>query len=158
MKENATRGPEGGRRRFLQWYLGTSLGALLASVLYPVLRFLTPPEAAEATTNEVEAGPTNDPELLEKGYKILRFGAEPVILVRVEEGQYRAFAATRTHLDCIVEYDAEHRRILCNCHGGEYDLTGRNVGGPPPRPLAPYRVDVASRGPGQLSMIVVSKA
>jgi Rieske Fe-S protein len=114
---------------------------------------------AEATTNEVEAGPTNDPELLEKGYKIIRFGAEPVILVRVDEGEYRAFAATCTHLDCIVEYDAGPRRIVCNCHGGEYDLTGRNVGGPPPRPLAPYRVDVASRGrPGQPAMIVVSKA
>lgn len=146
------------RRGFLRWYLGTSVGALLASILYPVLRFLTPPEVAEATTNEVEAGPTNDPELLEKGYKILRFGAEPVILVRVDEGEYRAFSATCTHLDCIVEYQSGPRRIWCNCHGGEYDLTGRNVGGPPPRPLTPYQVHVASRGSGTPAMIVVSKA
>lgn len=158
MTSTATPEPDKSRRGFLRWYLGTSLAALLASVLYPVLRFLTPPEVAEATTNEVEAGPTNDPELLAKGYKIIRFGPEPVILVRVDEGEYRAFAATCTHLDCIVEYDAGPRRILCNCHGGEYDLTGRNVGGPPPRPLAPYKVDVASRGPGQAAMIVVSKA
>jgi cytochrome b6-f complex iron-sulfur subunit len=146
------------RRGFLRWYLGASVGGLLASVLYPVLRFLTPPVVAEATTQEVEAGPTNDPELLAKGYKIVRFGSDPVILVRADEGVYHAFSATCTHLDCIVEYQPDQRRIWCNCHGGEYDLTGRNVAGPPPRPLTPYRVDVASRGAGMPGMIVVSKA
>jgi cytochrome b6-f complex iron-sulfur subunit len=158
MAKPADSRPEGSRRRFLRGYLGASLGALAASIVYPVLRFLTPPEVAEATLHEVEAGPANDPELLEKGYKIVRFGAEPVILVRVDEGEYRAFSATCTHLDCIVEYQPGARRIWCNCHGGEYDLTGRNVAGPPPRPLTPFQVHVASRGAGAPAMIVVSKA
>jgi hypothetical protein len=26
-------------------------------------------------------------------------------------------------------------RFICPCHGGVYDLLGRRVGGPPPRPL-----------------------
>jgi len=145
------------RRGFLEWFLRTSVGALVAMVVYPVLRFLTPPEVSEATTGQVEAGQTNDPELLENGYKILRFGAEPVILVRVAEDDFRAFTATCTHLDCIVEYDKGERRILCNCHGGEYDLTGRNVGGPPPRPLTAYRVNLVATA-GQPATIVVSRA
>lgn len=145
------------RRRFLTWFLGTSAGALLAMILYPVARFLTPPDVAEATTDEVDAGTTNDPELVEHGYKILRFGAEPVILVKAAEDDYRAFSATCTHLDCIVEYESDKKRIWCNCHGGEYDLTGRNVGGPPPRPLTPFVVNLASRGPGQPAAIVVSR-
>lgn len=149
---------DGGRRGFLQWFLGTSAGALVAMILYPVVRFLTPPDIAEATTNQVDAGTTNDPELLENGYKILRFGAEPVILVRVSEEDYRAFSATCTHLDCIVEYQPKAKRIWCNCHSGEYDLTGRNVAGPPPKPLTAYTVNVASRGPGQPGTIVVSRA
>ena len=127
-------------------------------IFYPVIRFLTPPEVAEATTHEVEAGSTNDPELLEHGYKIVRFGAEPVILVRVDEGDYRAFSATCTHLDCIVEYQKKKNRIWCNCHNGEYDLTGRNIAGPPPRPLAPFQVNIASRGVGQPGTIVVSRS
>lgn len=146
--------PSSSRRGFLGWFLGTSVGALLLSVLYPVLRFLSPPNIPEATTNQVEAGTTRDSELVEKGYKIVRFGAEPVLLVRVSETDYRAFAATCTHLDCIVEYQAREKRIWCNCHNGEYDLNGRNVGGPPPRPLERYEVHIVAKGDAPASLIV----
>jgi cytochrome b6-f complex iron-sulfur subunit len=146
------------RRRFLNWFLGSSVAALCASIAYPILRFLSPPRVPEATTNRVEAGATNDPELLERGYKIVRFGSEPVIVIRVAEGDFRAFSATCTHLDCIVEFHRRESRIWCNCHNGEYDLTGRNVGGPPPRPLERYEVHVVGGGPGGAGTVVVSRA
>lgn len=147
-----------GRRSLLNWFLGTSLGALAGSILYPVLRLLSPPQVPEATTHQVEAGATNDPELLEKGFRIVRFGAEPVILIRAGEGDYRAFAATCTHLDCIVEFQPDRRRIWCNCHSGEYDLNGRQVAGPPPRPLAPYTVHLVADAAGGAQKIVISRA
>jgi Rieske Fe-S protein len=149
--------PEIGRRRFLNWFLGSAVGAFLVSVLYPVLRFVSPPVVPESSTAEVEAGPTNDPELLEKGFKIVRFGAEPVIVLRVSDTDYRAFAATCTHLDCIVEYRKGQQLIWCNCHNGQYDLTGKNIAGPPPRPLAAYRVNLVAKGAGQPPTIVVGK-
>jgi hypothetical protein len=34
------------RRQLLNWFLGTSFGALIASVIYPVLRYMTPPKIA----------------------------------------------------------------------------------------------------------------
>ncbi|HEX6202653.1 MAG TPA: ubiquinol-cytochrome c reductase iron-sulfur subunit [Thermoanaerobaculia bacterium] len=145
------------RRRILNWFLGTSVGALTASAAYPVARFVSPPEVPESTANEVDAGPVNDPELLEKGFKIVRFGQEPVIVLAVAEGEYRAFAATCTHLDCIVEYRQAQQVIWCNCHDGVYDLHGRNVAGPPPRPLQPYQVHVVARG-SQPASLVISKA
>jgi Rieske Fe-S protein len=146
------------RRRALNWFLGTSVGALFASIVYPVLRYISPPIVPEATTAQVEAGSTNDPDLVEKGFKILRFGAEPVILLRVSETDYRAFTATCTHLDCIVEYHKTDRVIWCNCHNGQYDLNGRNVAGPPPKPLTPLQVHVVSRGAGQPGSLVVSRS
>lgn len=146
-----------GRRSFLGWFLGTSTGALLVSVLYPVLRFVSPPRVPEAATNQVEAGSTHDPELLEKGFKIVRFGAEPVILIRLSETEFRAFTATCTHLDCIVEYRPGVRKIWCNCHDGQYDLNGRNVAGPPPRPLTPFTVHVVGQGPGKPGTLVVAR-
>lgn len=149
--------PEPGRRRFLNWLLGTSLGALGAAVLFPVFRFVSPPVIPEASTNQVEAGPTNGPELREKGFKIIRFGAEPVILLTVAEGEYRAFAATCTHLDCIVTYQQARSRIFCNCHNGIYDLNGAVNGGPPPKPLEPYKVNIVSGGAGKPGTIVVSR-
>lgn len=146
------------RRSFLNWFLGTSVGALFVSVAYPVARFVSPPRIPEASTNQVEAGLTSDPQLVEKGFKIVRFGLEPVILVKVSELEYRAFSATCTHLDCIVEYQKDKSRIWCNCHGGAYDLTGRNVAGPPPRPLTGYKVNVATKGAGEPGSIVITKA
>lgn len=145
-------------RRFVNWLLGGSVGALFGAAIYPVLRFLIPPEIPEATTNQVEAGPTNDPELLENGFKIVRFGLEPVLLVRVAEGDYRAFAGVCTHLDCIVEFQQPEQRIWCNCHNGEYDLNGQQVAGPPPRPLERFEVGLVPNGPGQPATIVVSRA
>ena len=144
------------RRRILNWFLGTAVGALVASVLYPVVRFVIPPEVPESTTNEVSL-PANDPALRQDGFKIVRFGQEPVIVVKVSEQEYRAFAATCTHLDCIVEYRQSERVIWCNCHDGAYDLHGINIAGPPPRPLESYQahlVQSETQGP----QIIVSKA
>jgi Rieske Fe-S protein len=146
-----------GRRAILNWFLGTSAGGLLASVLYPVLRYVSPPIVPEASTAQVDAGPTNDPELLDRGFKILRFGADPIILVRASETEFRAFTATCTHLDCIVEFRKPEQLFWCNCHNGRYDLSGRNVAGPPPKPLTPLKVQIATGAPGQPSTIVVSK-
>ena len=145
------------RRQILNWFLGTSFGALIASVVYPVLRYMTPPKIAEAATNQIEAGQVNDPQLMERGYKIVRFGAEPVILVKAADNDFRAFSATCTHLDCIVGFQKERNRIWCNCHGGTYDLTGRNVAGPPPRPLTAFKVNLVAKS-GGAPTIVVSKA
>ena len=122
-------GPKVGRRRFLNWFVGTSFGAMCVAVVYPVLRYVSPPNIPEAATNQVEAGAVNDPVFFDKGYKIVRFGPEPVILVKVSDTDFRAFSATCTHLDCIVGYAKEKGSIACNCHGGQYDLTGRKSEG-----------------------------
>lgn len=148
----------GGRRRFLEWFLRTSVGAVVVAVFYPVFRFLSPPRIPEASTHQVEAGSVNDPEFLDKGFKIVRFGQDPVIVIRVSEREFKACSATCTHLDCVVEYRKEKNRIWCNCHNGQYDLNGRNVAGPPPRPLTPFKVDLVSKGSGQAAIVVVSKA
>lgn len=144
------------RRGFVNWFLGTSLGALIASVIYPVARFISPPRIAEASMQQMEAGDTSDPVLLTKGFKIIRFGMDPVIVLRVAENDIRAFSATCTHLDCIVGYQSDRQRLFCNCHGGCYDLTGRNISGPPPRPLTAFKVNLVPKGAS--STIVVSKA
>lgn len=153
----STGSPIPARRRFLNWLLGTSAGALVAAIAFPVARFVSPPRIPEAETNQVEGGLTDDPEFLDKGFKIIRFGADPVILIRVADGDYRAFTAICTHLNCIVDYRKDKQLIWCWCHNGIYDLTGRNIGGPPPRPLTPFAVHLVPQGDGQAQRLVVSK-
>ena len=145
------------RRSLLDWMLGTSVGALVLSIAYPVLRYLSPPRVPEATTRQVEAGAVDDPELVERGFKIVRFGAEPVLLIRVATDDFRAFSAACTHLACTVEYQRAEGRIWCHCHNGHYDLTGLNVAGPPPRPLERFTVNRVARGAGQPDGLVVSR-
>jgi cytochrome b6-f complex iron-sulfur subunit len=145
------------RRRFVNRFLGGSFGALIAWILYPVLRFLEPVEVAEAAANQVEAGRTDDPELASTGFKIVPFGNDPVILVRTADGEHRALSATCTHLDCIVEYRREGGLLWCNCHGGQFDLSGQVVGGPPPRPLRPYRVHVVEGDSATPATLVIEK-
>ena len=43
---------------------------------------------------------------------------------------------------CTVQYDQEASVIWCACHNGKFDLNGRVISGPPPRPLEPYQVNV----------------
>jgi Rieske Fe-S protein len=31
---------------------------------------------------------------------------------------------------------------VCPCHGGRYDLSGRNISGPPPAPLTRFPVTI----------------
>ncbi len=159
-KDTEETGPQlenAGRRQMLNWFLGTSLGALLAAVLYPVARFLNPPEVETAATNEADAGIVSDPEFVEKGYKIVRFGNEPVIVIRASESDFRAFSAVCTHLACIVEYSKSTQHIECNCHNGKFNLQGQVAGGPPPRPLAPFKVHLVVQG-GGAPRVIVSRA
>lgn len=128
------------RRSFVGGFLAASVTALAASVFYPVLRFLSPPRIPEATGDRVLAGKVS--ELAGDGWKIFPFGSEPGILVEASSGQYRAYSASCTHLGCTVQFDPPSKRIWCACHNGWYDLEGKNIAGPPPRPLTGYKVQV----------------
>ena len=129
-----------GRRRWLEFMLGSSFVASLTAVFYPILQFVLPPPSGELDTHTVVAGAAD--ELALNTAKIFRFGNKPGLLVRLPEGGYRAFAATCTHLDCTVQYRDREHDIWCACHNGTYDLRGRNLSGPPPRPLEEYAVHV----------------
>jgi Rieske Fe-S protein len=129
-----------GRRRLLDVLLSGGLVAFVAAVFYPVIRYLTPPSAHEAAATSVTAAKVG--ELKPNSGKVFRFGSKPGILVRLPSGEWRAFTAVCTHLQCTVQYRADLELIWCPCHNGRFDLTGRNVSGPPPKPLEAYAVNV----------------
>lgn len=138
------------RRNFLNWILGTGVGALGVSILYPVARYLIPPRVEEAATDQVTLALTPR-DIAPNTGEVFKFGSRPGIIVRTPSGELKAFDGMCTHLDCIVQYRDDISHIWCACHNGHYDLTGRNIQGPPPRPLEEYQVFV------QGDRIVVSK-
>ncbi len=130
------------RRRVIRILLGGGLLASLASFFYPIVRYLVPPPVADLGTDEVVAAKVVD--LRSNSGKIFRFGSRPGLLIMNADGTYRALSATCTHLGCTVQYRPDLREIWCACHNGLYDLDGRNISGPPPRPLEVF--DVHLRG------------
>lgn len=141
----------GTRRGFLNWLLGTSTGAFLLAVLYPVGRYLVPPAVGESTAGSVTL-PIKPEEVKPNSGQIFKFGARPGILIRTPAGELRAFSAVCTHLNCTVQYRPDLSHVWCACHNGHFDLTGKNIAGPPPRPLETFVVN--ARG----NQIVVSKS
>ena len=131
--------PSPPRRSFLDFLLGTSALATLAAIVYPIIRFMAPPQIVESAENSVVAAKIT--EIPPNSGKIFKFGNKPGILVRTAAGELKAFSAVCTHLDCIVQYRDDTKQIWCACHNGQYNLSGKNIGGPPPRPLEEFQVN-----------------
>jgi Rieske Fe-S protein len=128
------------RRTLLRWLLGGGFTASVVSFLYPAVKFMDPPTVPEASTNEVSAGKVQD--LKPNSGKIVKFGSRPALLIRANETEWRAYSAICTHLNCTVQFQDSTRQIWCACHNGFYDLNGKVISGPPPRPLEEYAVHI----------------
>ncbi len=128
------------RRRLVTGILGSGAIATGAAVVYPLARYVLPPKVAEAAVASVVAGKASDFKL--NSGAIFKMGSKPGLLVRLPTGDFRAFSAVCTHLACRVRYLPDVKQIWCACHNGYYDLTGKNVAGPPPRPLEEFSARV----------------
>ncbi len=138
------------RRDFVNTLLYGSASGIAVAALDPVARFIEPPEVAESTAAVVVAAAAD--ELGPNEWKTFPMGSTPGILIHKPDGSYVAFIAVCTHLDCTVQYRGDLTQMWCPCHNGRFDLNGRNVAGPPPRPLEALTVNlrddevVVSRG------------
>jgi len=130
------------RRKFAEMVLGTGLIASAASFLYPILKYLIPPKLPDFGTEAVLAARVS--EIKPNQGIVFRFGSKPGLLVESATGEYTAMIAVCTHLGCTVQYRGDHHDVWCPCHNGVYDIHGRNISGPPPRPL--QALDVQVRG------------
>ncbi len=130
-----------GRRRLLGFLVGSGVMASLVSFVYPILRFVLPPQSGELDADTIAAKAN---ELAVNSAKVFRMGNKPGLLVHMSDGNYRAFSAVCTHLNCTVQYRQREHDIWCACHNGVYNLQGSVVSGPPPKPLEQF--DVHTRG------------
>ncbi len=125
------------RRDFLGYAIGGTAVALGAVAIYPVVKFVQPMESTAPSAVQVGKA-----EKFPRGSsRMVMLGGDPVLVIRMQDGSFRGFVALCTHLNCIVAYSAKNEQIDCPCHGGVYSLEGKNISGPPPRPLK--RVDVS---------------
>ncbi|MBQ2431061.1 MAG: Rieske 2Fe-2S domain-containing protein [Campylobacter sp.] len=61
----------------------------------------------------------------------------------VDGARYIVCIGLCTHLGCIPSYNPSKQLFVCACHGGQFNASGENVFGPPPRPLdiPPFKIE-----------------
>lgn len=66
-----------------------------------------------------------------------------IVVTQPEEGDFKAFSAVCTHMQCLVTA-VQNGVIICPCHGSEFSVRdGSVVRGPAATPLPSVRVHVA---------------
>jgi len=65
-----------------------------------------------------------------------------VFVLRKSQTDVAVFSNVCTHLSCRVNWNTDKKQFICPCHDGRFDLEGKVVAGPPPRPLDQYATKV----------------
>jgi cytochrome b6-f complex iron-sulfur subunit len=122
------------RRSFLK-FLSSILGlGALATLAYPLFRFLSPlvihikVKTVTIPKSEIPAGTGRN----------LLVGETPAIVIHREETGFIVLSRVCTHLGCLVNFNQARQLLICPCHGGTYDLDGNVIAGPPPLPLPKF--------------------
>jgi len=128
--------PKDSSKRHFLWFLGGVGCVWLAGGLYPVYRYMSPQPAPDpfgedgrALVNDITPQQVARPGFGKNG----SYGNRGLIVFRNQQGRLKAFDSKCTHAGCNVAFQGD--KIYCHCHGGTYDLNGKNIAGPPPRPL-----------------------
>lgn len=127
------------RRDFLDVIIKGGLLATLSGMVLPALSYIWPVTRRGPAGGLQEVGKLDDIPVW--GSQKVTLGGSALILLRTPN-EVKAFSAICTHLGCIVDWDDQKRHILCPCHAGIFDVNGRVVSGPPPKPLPEHAVKV----------------
>lgn len=125
------------RRDFFGWVIKSGFLVTLTGMLLPALEYLLPITRRGPASGMKEVARVEDIPIW-SGKKVVLDGSA-LLLIRTPD-KFKVFSAICTHLGCIVDWDEQKREILCPCHAGLFDLEGRVVSGPPPRPLPSHKV------------------
>lgn len=133
------------RRAFLDYSI-RSIGAFITAVIaVPIVGYVVSPAFATKENQWVQVGALNDFKVGEpKSVEFTLFRKDgwvevtdkkTIWVVRQNEKDFSLFNPRCTHLGCAFNWDTQKKQFLCPCHSGIFDLTGKVVGGPPPRAL-----------------------
>jgi cytochrome b6-f complex iron-sulfur subunit len=103
-------------------------------------------ESCKKTDTGTPQGPTVNftLDLSQSANNALNYGGGSVAsngVIVINSGSFfYAVAQACTHQQCNVAYNFSTNNLVCPCHNGTYDLSGKVVSGPPPAPLKSYKV------------------
>ena len=126
------------RRRFLKkvWgalgiVAGVEVVAISAGFFSPSKRNIS-----NGTQNIIAAGKVGDFKL----NSVFPFRSGKFYLVRLSDGGFLAVSLKCSHLGCSVLWKEDKREFICPCHASSFDLVGKVINPPAPRPLDTFPV------------------
>jgi Rieske Fe-S protein len=129
-----------GRREFVERSLGAVIAAsMLGGCASLVTRTVAPIDGA------LRLALVHYPELAAEGgsLKVIPKGApDPIYVLALGNRRFAAVSPICTQLGCTVEI--EQSRLVCPCHGSNYDREGRVLRGPAEQPLTRYPVELTT--------------
>jgi menaquinol-cytochrome c reductase iron-sulfur subunit len=137
--------PVGTRRRFFVTVTRMAAGLIGLGLAVPLFGYVVSPALKRRVQSWVDVVGADklsagEPMQLEcvltikDGY-IETTSHKAVWAVKQADGQVTILSPMCTHLGCGYHWDASDRKFKCPCHGSVYDVTGKVLGGPAPRPL-----------------------
>jgi menaquinol-cytochrome c reductase iron-sulfur subunit len=131
-------------------FLGTLMGAVVG---LPAIGYLISPAFhVKETEAWIPLGPLKDyPIRAPKAFSFTRsqvngwektVNSYGVFVIRKDDTQVMVLSNICTHLSCRVSWHADLQHFVSPCHNGHFDMLGKVVSGPPPRPLDEFNTKI----------------
>lgn len=140
------------RRNFLNTAIGAVGAVITAIIAVPVAGYFIDPALRQSGSKGswVKLGPAADLSETPKQFAVSTERLDGFMTQKVNatvyaytvNGEPLALSNTCTHLGCPAAYTEADKEFHCPCHGGVYDITGKNIGGPPPKPLPRFATKI----------------
>jgi len=126
------------RREFVAGLWGLSLFALVGQASVALVDYLKPRLAAGGFGGKITAG---QPDEFKPGTVTLVQQGH-FYISRLEDGSALALWQRCTPLGCTVPWRDDEGQFHCPCHGSLFNAEGEVIGGPAPRPLDIFPIEV----------------
>jgi len=126
------------RRQFLNTLFGGSLLAFFSGTLFSLAKFAFPTLGKEP--DFVVLDKKDFTGISKNSAKAFAWGGILGLYLKKEDGSVAALKGVCTHMECNVAYRPAEKKFYCACHKGWYDEAGKNIAGPPPKPLEFFEV------------------
>jgi Rieske Fe-S protein len=128
------------RRKWLRWMSNGFLSLWGFAFFYVIGSFMkTPHDRRRLGERVIEAGTVDSLPVGQA--RMVRFGREPIFVIRTDEETLVGLAGVCTHLHCVLAWNEEQEELDCPCHRGSFDLNGNVLTGPAPSSLRRYDIE-----------------
>lgn len=134
------------RRNFLKKIIKAFFFSISVSLIF-ILSYIYPSKIKQKKLFyiyliEEEVLPKSGIKRFEYKYDLHEKTIVSFVFLKKDGEELTAFSPLCTHLGCLVKWNNIEKEFVCVCHGGKFDMDGKVIAGPPPKPLERLPLDI----------------